>query len=106
MATLTATKIPTRVQYDRMAQEYMSSLPPEHFMERSDHARHPYAIPELEMDVALEDECVHYWFRGLLQPVIRELKSELKAEGQKVKGLEAEVQRLRDLLSRSTPPPA
>ena len=234
MATLTATTIPTREEYDRMAYEYMASLPPEHFMERSDHARqrditvasfdciaserpdiqlfsellvqYPrpgqrrngqvvpdnmvivdskkisslisftvahegtrpfmvleyvspsaesqrkdyedsylkyerelripyylifdleeqklevfrhngqiyeavkadskgrYAIPELETDVALEDEWVRYWFRGQLQPVTRELNSELKAERQKVKGLEAENQRLRDLLARSNLP--
>ena len=39
MATLTATTIPTREEYDRMAEEYMAHLPLEHFMERSEHAR-------------------------------------------------------------------
>lgn len=67
-------------------------------------------IPELELEVALLDGWVRYWFRGELLPLPGDLlqqlnaarealaaaRSELDAERQARRALEEEVARLRD----------
>lgn len=43
-----------------------------------------YAVPELELEVALHDRWVRYWYRGELLPLPAELQQELDDARQKI----------------------
>jgi Uma2 family endonuclease len=60
-----------------------------------------HAIPELELEVALLDKWVRYWFRGELVPLPGDLLKERDAERQARQAAEAEVAKLRAELSKA-----
>jgi Uma2 family endonuclease len=80
----------------------------------NEHERHP--IPPLELEVALRDGWVRFWFRGKLLPLpaelqrdldrtrrqLRQARRELEKEREARLALEREVEQLR---SRQSPPP-
>jgi Uma2 family endonuclease len=66
-----------------------------------------YAIPELELEVALLDGWVRYWFRGELVPLPADLlkerndaRKQLDAERQARQAAEAELAKLREELTK------
>jgi Uma2 family endonuclease len=67
-----------------------------------------YPIPELELEVALHDKWVRYWFRGELVPLPGDLLKErdaalkkLDAERQERQAAEAELAKLREELAKA-----
>lgn len=60
-----------------------------------------YAIPELELEVALLDKWVRYWFRGELVPLPGDLLKERDAERKARQAAEAELAKLRDELAKA-----
>jgi Uma2 family endonuclease len=59
-----------------------------------------YAIPELELEVALLDGWVRYWFRGELLPLPGDLLEQRDEARQRADAAEKEVARLRAELAR------
>ena len=59
------------------------------------------AIPELELEAALHDGWVRFWFRGELLPLPGELLKQRDAAEQRAAAAEAEVARLREELARA-----
>src|SRR5262249_18162449 len=58
-------------------------------------ARDRCAIEELELEVALHDDWVRYWFRGKLLPLPAELERQRDEEREGRLAAEKEVERLR-----------
>jgi hypothetical protein len=83
--------------YRHNGTKYVTVLPDEHGR---------YAVPELEMELALLDGWVRYWFRGELLPLPADLLKELNATKKELKeerkarlAAEQEVERLRAQLA-------
>ncbi len=71
-------------------------------------ARGRLEVPELELEVALLDRCVRYWFRGELLLLPAELQHNAEQAEQRLHAAEAELARLRTQLAQpagSTKPP-
>ncbi len=60
-----------------------------------------YPIPELELEVALLDGWVRYWFRGELLPLPGELLRKFQAAERRLAEAEAELARLRQELEQN-----
>lgn len=69
-------------------------------------ARQRFAIPELELEVALLDGWVRYWFRGELVPLPGELVKQRDEAEKRAEAAEAELARLRAELAKSKNKPA
>lgn len=63
----------------------------------NEHGRHP--IPDLELEVGLQDGWVRFWFRGMLLPLPAELQNDLDQTRQALQAAERELAQLRARLA-------
>ena len=86
-------KVPYYLLYDLDENElYLYRLIEDGYQPLERNANGRVAVPELELEAAIHDVCVRYWFRGELLPLPAEILQELEAEKQHRSSVESALE--------------